>query len=68
LEEAMNVFCNNESCKFQLNQLCRTSAISVEQGKCTTFKPVAAGQVKTKSSVFWGHLEALPTPDDQQEP
>jgi hypothetical protein len=68
MEEAMNVFCNREACKFQLNQLCRTSAISIEQGECSTFTPVDAGQAKTESSVFWGHLEASPLPEELPEP
>lgn len=62
----MNVFCNNESCKFQLNQMCRTSAISVEQGECTTYAPVGDGSAKAESAVFWGHLEATPTPEEHQ--
>ncbi|RJQ41871.1 MAG: hypothetical protein C4534_11245 [Gaiellales bacterium] len=61
----MNVFCNRESCKFQLNQLCRTSAISVENGRCATYEPLAAGRPKSGSAVFWGHLEATPAEDDQ---
>lgn len=62
----MNVFCNREECKFQLKQMCRTSAISVEQGECTTFAPVAAGQAKAASAVSWGHLEASPHPEEQR--
>ncbi|MHB0915335.1 MAG: hypothetical protein ACYC5A_01655 [Thermoleophilia bacterium] len=61
----MNVFCNRENCKFQLNQLCRTSAISIEQGECTTFVLADAGQSKTDTAVSWGHLEINPSPDEE---
>lgn len=61
----MNVFCNRETCRFQLNQQCRTSAISIEQGECTTFAALAEGQVKADSVVSWGHLEAKPEPGEQ---
>lgn len=61
----MNVFCNRDDCKFQLNQLCRTSAISIEQGECTTFALAAEGQSNADSAVFWGHLEIKSAPDDE---
>lgn len=62
-EVTVNVFCNREECKFQLNQLCRTSAISIERCRCVTFEPLPAGRPKTENAVFWGHLEATPADD-----
>ena len=62
----MNVFCNRESCRFQLNQQCRTSAISVERGRCTTYAALDAGQAKDGNPVFWGHLEATPNEENQE--
>jgi hypothetical protein len=56
----MNVFCNRDTCKFQLNQHCRTSAISINQGECTTYTPAEADERVSDKALFWGHLQATP--------
>lgn len=61
----MKVFCNRDECKFNLNDECRTSSISMDGGECATFQQ--EGTVKEGHDGglgFWGHLAIDPSPAD----
>lgn len=53
----MKVFCNQAACKFNTNEECRTSSISVDEGSCSTFlAEIPDGHHGPSSKIFWGHL------------
>jgi hypothetical protein len=62
----MKVFCNSKSCKFNLMGECRTSAVSIRDGGCLTFRPSSSKERDNDAVVFWGHLAASPEEADRE--
>jgi hypothetical protein len=62
----MKVFCDSGSCKFNLNGECRTSAVSVRDGGCLTFRPSGSEERDNDPVTFWGHLAATPEEADRE--
>ncbi len=56
----MKVFCDRDRCRFNLNHECRTSAISVSAGECSTFELQEGAGSDSGGVTFWGHLSIEP--------
>ncbi len=61
----MKVFCNRNNCKFNLRDECRTSSISMDDGRCSTYQQEGTVRDGYDDGLgFWGHLAIDPSPAD----